>query len=272
MLGSLNSGVSGMQAFQQSLDVIGNNIANSNTSGFKSGRVDFADTFSQTLQAGGSQAMQVGTGVGTGSIANQFGQGGLNSTGINTDMAINGDGFFQVSDPVTGTKYVTRDGAFHVDAAGYLVNAGNLRVQGYTDAALTTVGDIKVDATGGTPPTATVEKFTFDNTGKLTVKPTGGNAFVRGQVLLQGFQNPQALVKCGDNLYSSVAAAGPAAQLAAAGTNGVGTLTTGSLETSNVDLTNQFATLITSQRGFQANARVITTSDEILQEVVNLKR
>jgi flagellar hook protein FlgE len=89
---------------------------------------------------------------------------------------------------------------------------------------------------------------------------------------LQNFQNPQALVKEGNNLYSGMAAAGPLAQIEAPNTNGLGTIQSGALELSNVDLTNEFASLITTQRGFQASARIITTSDEMLQEVVNLKR
>src|SRR3954471_7383129 len=104
MIQSLSSGVSGIQQFQQKLDVIGNNIANSNTLGFKTGRADFEDTFSQTL-SGGATTMQVGSGVATGSIESMFTQGTLAATGNPTDVAIDGDGFFTVRDPISGKQF-----------------------------------------------------------------------------------------------------------------------------------------------------------------------
>jgi flagellar hook protein FlgE len=275
MLRSLTCGVSGLQQFQQRLDVIGNNISNSNTIGFKAARVDFEDTFSQTLQVGPNQSMQVGTGVTTGSISNQFSQGALNNTGVATDLAVAGNGFFVVRDTASTAQYATRDGSFHLDSSGYLVTDGGLRVQGFSDAGLSTRGDIQIDATGA-PATAAagakVASFNIDTKGRVTVRLDDGTEFVRGQVLLQNFQNPQALVKNGDNLYSGFTFAGALSQNEAPGTNGLGSVQPGALEMANVDLTNEFAELITSQRGFQACARVITTSDEVLQEVVNLKR
>jgi flagellar hook protein FlgE len=275
MLRSLSSGVSGLQEFQQRLDVIGNNIANVNTNGFKEGRVDFADTFSQTLQGGGPTSMQVGTGVTTGSIRNQFTQGAISNTGVETNLAINGNGFFTVRDTVNGAIYATRDGAFKLDSDGYLVTANGLRVQGFSDAGLTTRGDIKIDTTGApanADPNAKVKSLTIGQFGEINVELDDNIPFVRGQILMQNFQNPQALLKEGDNLYAGFSFAGPLAQIEAAGTNGLGNIESGALESSNVDLTVEFADLITSQRGFQANARIITTSDEVLQEVVNLKR
>jgi len=272
MLGSLNSGVSAMQQFQGQLDVIGNNIANVNTTGYKSARVGFEDAFSQTLQAAGpGVAMQVGSGVNTGSITNQFNQGAITRTSIPSDLAISGDGFFVVRNPVSGGSFYTRAGDFHVDKDGYLTTGDGYRVQGYSDAGLTTMGDLKVDNTGG-PSTELVKNFAFTSDGKLNVTLNDGKEFVRGQVLMQKFANPQGLTKEGSNLYSASANAGPLATLAAARTNGVGEIQGGSLETSNVDLAAQFADLITTQRAFQASARIITTSDEVLQELVNLKR
>src|SRR5947207_3272735 len=116
MLRSLNSGVSGIQQFQERLDVIGNNIANSTTIAFKSGRADFADAFSETLQASSPglsgqaavPAMQIGSGVATSGIRNLFTQGVLNSTGVKSDLGIAGEGFFMVKDPVSGIEYATR--------------------------------------------------------------------------------------------------------------------------------------------------------------------
>src|SRR5437762_3222888 len=108
MLRSLDSGVSAMEQFQQQMDVIGNNVANVNTTGFKGARVDFADALSQTLQGPGpGGSMQVGTGVRTSSITNQFIQGAITQTGSQNDMAISGNGFFVVRDSTSGAEYVT---------------------------------------------------------------------------------------------------------------------------------------------------------------------
>jgi flagellar hook protein FlgE len=125
-------------------------------------------------------------------------------------------------------------------------------------------------------PAATVAGYSIDKAGNMVVRLSDNTEFVRGQILLQNFQNPQALLKMGDNLYTGFVGAGPLGgatpQSEAPNTNGLGTIQSGALELSNVDLAGEFAGLITTQRGFQANARVITTSDELLQELVNLKR
>ncbi len=313
MLRSLNSGVSAMQQFQQRMDVIGNNIANVNTTGFKGGRIDFEDAFSQTLSSGsGGVPMQIGTGVGTSSISNQFIQGSISSTGTNTDLAVSGNGFFVVRDTLSDAQFVTRDGSLHLDQSGYLTTAAGMRVQGFSDSGLTTRGDVLIDASdmqasraataqtaidaanatlATTPgdPTATadlaaaqtaltaaqnlkVASFNIDTEGKVNLRLNDGTEYVRGQVLLQTFRNPQALAKEGSNLYSGMDGAGPLSQTSAPGTSGLGTIQSGALEGSNVDLANEFSSLITTQRAFQASARIITTSDEILQELVNLKR
>ncbi len=131
MLLSLDSGVSALEQFQQQLNVIANNIANVNTVGFKAADVDFADTLSQTIGSNAAGSMQVGTGVTTSSITNDFSTpGSLNATGRQTDLAINGNGFFVVKDPTSGATYVTQDGTFSIDSSGYLVTSSGLRVQG----------------------------------------------------------------------------------------------------------------------------------------------
>jgi flagellar hook protein FlgE len=289
MLRALTSGVSGIQQFQNRLDVIGNNIANSNTIAFKAARVDFADAFSQTLQvssassSGSGQAgMQVGSGVITSSVKNVFTQGALNRTGVGTDMAIDGDGFFVVRDPVSQIEYVTRAGDFRLDSNNYLITNKGLRVQGFNAANNTAGaprGDIQIDASlapATTSPTATMTTFSIGRDGNVKVHMADGSEFMRAQILLQRFSDPQALLKEGDNLFSGIGAAGPlggATPVAAApGSNGLGGIESSALELSNVDLANEFASLIATQRGFQASARIITTSDEILQELVNLKR
>jgi flagellar hook protein FlgE len=265
-----------MQAFQQAMDVISNNIANVNTTAFKTSRTELSDSFSQQL----AQVGQVGLGVQTAKITENFSQGAVTRTGVATDLSVSGDGFFVVQDPISSVQYVTRAGNFHVDESGYLVINTGMRVQGYNDLALSSVGDIQIDA-ASRPDTAdsgaTMTGFTIGTDGKITVSLSDGSQYVRGQILMQNFANPRALTKVGQNLYSGIGAAGPLGGAtsptpAEPGTNGMGQIFSGSLELSNVDLSNEFATLITTQRAFQANARVITTSDEMLQELANLKR
>ena len=208
-------------------------------------------------------------------MQNNFNQGAISQTGVGTDLAISGDGFFVVKNPVDGSQYVTRDGAFRKDSSNYLVTSNGYRVQGYSDAGLTTIGDLQIDTTGepaSADPTATVDSYNIDANGFINVTLSDGTSFVRGQVLLQSFSDPAALAKEGNNLYSVGTAAGPLAQPAAPQSSGLGMIRSGALEMSNVDLTSEFSNLITAQRAFQANARMITTSDEVLQEVVNLKR
>lgn len=278
-----------MILFQQRMDVIGNNIANVNTTGFKSARMDFADAFSQTYRGAvvGSGAgsntdpIQVGTGVTSTAIKNQFTQGAITRTGPQTDLAISGDGFFMVEDPVSGSSYATRAGDFRLDQSYRLVTNGGFRVQGFTDAALTTEGDIVIDGTGRpstADPLATVSSYSIGRDGKVSVRLSDGSEFVRGQILMQRFSDPNALTKQSNNLYSSLLAAGPLTTgtapsgASAPGTNGLGVIESGALELSNVDLASEFSSMIVAQRSFQANARIITTSDEMLQELVNLKR
>ncbi|MCC6233754.1 MAG: flagellar hook-basal body complex protein [Verrucomicrobiales bacterium] len=288
MLRSLTSAISGLQNFQGRMDVIGNNIANVNTTGFKAGRVDFADSFSQTLRSSnpgdgdvtGTSAMQIGSGVTTGAIRNLYTQGAVARTGVKTDLAVSGEGYFVVRDPVSGTPMVTRAGDFRVDDDGYIVNNSGLRLQGYSDAALGVVGDIKIDLEGkpaGVADTVTMSDWAIDREGKINVSLSDGSQFVRGQILLQKFSDPQGLVKEGNNLYSGISAAGPlgGADSPTPGRPtlaGLGSIQSGSLELSNVDLANEFSSMITAQRAFQATARIISTSDEMLQELVNLKR
>ena len=273
MLLSMDSGVSALDQFQQQLNVIANNIANVNTVGFKSSTSDFADTFSQTMGSNATGPMQVGTGVMTSSISNDFTQGSITSTGVPTDMAINQNGFFMVKDPTTGAEYATRDGEFSVDNSGYLVTSAGMRVQGYTDAGLTTLGDIQINNTGApNGDTSAVSSYSFSTDGTVSVQLDDGTQFTRGQILLQNFSEPSQLTKEGGNLYSGTTAAGALANPSVAGTQGLGSIVTGSLEMSNVDLASQLTGLITTQRAYEANTKVVTTSDEILQDLVNLKR
>ncbi len=283
MIGSLQTGVSGLQNFQQDLEVIGNNIANVNTNGYKSATMQFADTFSQTFgNTGSGSTMQVGTGVAAASVESEFTQGTFNPTGIKSNLAIDGNGFFVVKDPSTSVSYATRDGGFKVDGSGYLVSATGYRVQGYIGAQpSTTIGDLKIDAPTAiaalndttTNPVPTLDPdWTIDSKGQINVALSDGKTGVIGQVVLQNFNNPQALQKQGNNLYFFAADAGPMATPSAPQTAGLGLLQSGQVESSNVDLAGQMAAMITAQRAFEANAKIVTTSDEVLQTLVNLKR
>jgi len=278
MLSSLSSGVSGLDSFQEQMDVIGNNIANLNTTGYKAATVDFADAFSNVLNApsggsstsSGTDPIQVGTGVSITAIDNNWTQGAIGSTGISSDLAVSGNGFFTVRDTITGNDYVTRDGTFTVDANGYLISANGDRVQGYTDSSLSTLGDIKINITGS-PSTSPMVSYNVDAQGNVNVTQADGTTFVRGQVLLTSFQDPQKLINQGNNLYSNLAEAGPGTA-AAPGSSGLGNIHAGALELSNVDLSTEMANLITAQRAFEANSKIITTSNEVLQTLTNMKQ
>ena len=274
MLNSLNTGVSGMQNAQLRMNIIGDNISNITTPGFKASRLASEDSFVQTLAAQANSQIQVGSGVTASSTGYDMSTGASTDTGVPTDLAISGNGFFTVKD-AAGTEYATRSGAFlRNPTTGVLENNDGLAVQGYSDASLTTAGSVVIDASSPpstTSPTATMSGFEIQTNGKILVKMSDGTSFVRGQILLTNYRNPQALQRVGSNLFSGLAQAGADAAKAP-GTAGYGEVKANALETSNVDLTGEFSDLITTQRAFQANARMITTSDELLQDMINLKR
>lgn len=274
MLSSLSAGVSGLENFQQDMDVIGNNIANLNTTAFKAGVVDFANAFSNTLQGASATtpAMQVGTGVGIAAIGSNWTSGGLTNTGVPSNLALSGsgNGYFEVVDPVTHAQYLTQDGTFSVNASGFLVTATGDYVQGY-EAGGTTLGNIQV-TTDPSKTGVSISSYTIDSQGNINVSQSDGSTYVSGQVLLQNVQAPQMMVSQGNNLYSNWEAAGPNSALGVPGSGGLGTIQSGYLESSNVDLSNEMANLITAQRAFEANSKIITTSNEVLQTLVNMKQ
>ncbi|MFP4285604.1 MAG: flagellar basal-body rod protein FlgF [Desulfovermiculus sp.] len=426
---ALYSGVSGLNANSNSMNVIGNNLSNSQTTGFKAERSLFSDMLASEV-ASASGSSQIGRGVGLSTVDREFSQGSFKDTGINTDMAIDGDGFFMVSDPdQEGTKY-TRDGSFRFDDEGNLVNASGYRVQGYDidedGNAGGQLNDIHADLSGSIEPSATTEAsfatnlnqdaeeiaggFSIDDpnassnfsasvnvydslgtshqdtiyftktgeneweynvtvpedevdsgldtggglarvadgtlefdddgsfdsgtagtdgsitdniittvnlpwnngsvdnqpldialdlsqySGESTLVSKSQNGFASGtledvsvdedgiitgaysngqsrdlaQVGLAKFANPNGLLQDGNNLFTETQASG----LASVGPpgSGAGTIRSNSLEQSNVDIAEQFSDMIVTQRAYQANSRTITTSDEMLQEVINLKR
>lgn len=441
MMRSLFAGVSGLQNHQTRMDVVGNNISNVNTYGFKKGRVTFKDMISQSLSGaakpqedrGGINPQQVGLGMQVATIDTIHTQGALQVTGVNTDLAIQGEGFF--IEKKGNSSYYTRNGAFSLDKNGYLVNPSNgYKVQGWNavlnpetgmmelntaagvedliipvgskdpahatqntkffcnlqknsdthQADLTiydstgiprqlratfnrtdvnrwdmvieipeaTEGSVSVSAgdpveNGGNntfqlvfndagslisvsdgtntqtegvlmpnvsftytgtdgevnqtinltmgevglfngitqfeSPSTTkaieqdgytmgmLEGFSFDDSGQITGVFTNGNRKTLGQVALAKFANAGGLEKAGDTLFVESNNSG-AANIGVAAAEGRGSIKSGTLEMSNVDLSEQFTDMIVTQRGFQANARTITTADQLLQEVIALKR
>ena len=294
LIGTMGSGVSALRTFMKGLEVIGNNIANVNTTSFKASEAKYSDSFSNILQrsapstanTSNTPAAGVGTGVQLAGITTNYSQGSLASTGRDTDLGVSGSGFFHVKNPVDGAEYATRAGDFRWTDDGYLVTtAQGFRVQGSvkssaTATTLDSVGDIKL----GTPPPGTQrQSVTIDRSGNVVEFYSDGTSATTNRLLLQNFNDTSALVKEGGNLYSGLIAAGPlgaaagSSDLTAAGANnpgenGLGNIQSGTLELSNVDLTDQFANLITTQRSFQAGSRLITVSDGILEDIVNLKQ
>lgn len=284
LIGTLTSGVSAMRSFTKGLEVIGDNIANVNTVGFKGSRASYSDNFSNTLRGSSPSngatpnmsSTQVGNGVRIAGVSANYGQGGLTTTGVGSDLGISGNGFFRVVNSVDGQEYASRAGNFRFDDQGYMVTSEGYRVQGLTGTPPTAVGDIRLNQT---PPAGTeLQSYSIDRLGNVVEFYSDGSSVTTNRLLLQNYSDPSALQKAGNNLYTNFAAAGPigGAALSAAnngpGENGLGTIESGTLELSNVDLTEQFANMITTQRSFQASARLVTVSDTLLEDIVNLKR
>lgn len=280
------SGISGLKNFQTKLDVIGNNIANVNTYGFKKGRTVFKDLISQSVAGasapggnrGGINPKQVGLGAQIAAIDTLHTSGSSQFTGNTLDLAIAGDGFFQIGD-VNGTTIediqYTRAGNFYMDQAGDLVDGNGKFLVGVKGSVDSTTGAI-------TPPTTftTYTKINIPTTSKsMSIAQDGAVTYVdetgklqySGHLILAKFPNPGGLDKVGSNYYKNSTNSGVATANIAT-KSGIGEVQSGFLEMSNVDLSEEFTEMIVAQRGFQANTRIITTSDEILQELVNLKR
>lgn len=266
MLRSLFTGISGLRAHQQMLDVTSNNIANVNTVGFKSSSTVFEDTLSQTISGagaptatkGGTNPTQVGLGVQLAGTATNFTQGSNQYTGRTSDLMINGDGFFVMSNG--GQQTFTRAGSFNLDSNGHLVSPDGSIVQ--------SAGGGNLDLTALN--SGAYKSWSVSSTGVVNGVDAAGATTPLGTVAIATFANPGGLNKVGDSQYTSSANSG-AAQIGAPSSGGRGSLTPGYLEMSNVDLASELTNLIISERGFQANSRVITTSDEVLQSLISLK-
>lgn len=257
MIRSLFSGVSGLRNHQTRMDVLSNNISNVNTTGFKAGRANFQDGLNQLLRSGGASRnpMQAGTGINTASIGNDMGQGALQNTGRTLDLAIQGEGFFNVTDGTT--EYLSRDGAFFVDAAGNLVNSLGYQLQDINLGNGTQIAELSISPDGHIVG-RTVGSDTDD---------------IDAQIEISTVPNPEGLKKVGNSLYlANTETSGDVVTGNTPGESGAGTIESGYLEMSNTDLSTEFTTMITTQRGYQANSRVITVSDTLLEELIQLKR
>ncbi|APH22160.1 TPA: flagellar hook-basal body complex protein [Clostridium botulinum] len=345
MLRSMYSGISGLKAQQTKLDIVGNNIANANTTAFKSQSIRFQDMLSQNMSSatgpsanlGGTNPRQVGLGVQVAGIFTKFTTGNMQTTGRNLDMAVDGPGFFIVGkgDITSQTSIITestgdaqagsidgknstmdisftRDGSFTLDDEGNLLTSDGFRIMGYAMADGTSTslvydagtGEAKmafVDADSKALKAADdskkliplripdeidvdgkkvrVQSFSIDKDGLLVASLVNGKSAALGQVAMASFKNEGGLEKMGKNLYKNSANSGEAIIRTPRGTaeenrndKGYGDMLNGMIEMSNVDLAEEFTEMIVANRAFQACGKMITTGDEILQELVNLKR
>lgn len=261
MIRALWTSASGMEAQQMNLDVIANNLANVNTSGFKKSSIQFQEMMYDTNRAPGasttdSSTTPTGAQVGYGSkpVATErnFSQGNLQQTGNTYDVGIQGQGFYKVTMP-DGTNAYTRDGAFIVNADGQLVTN-----QGY-----------QVTGVGQIDPKATNVAIASDG----TISATINNAAVKiSPITISTFANPQGLNSLGSNLFAETAASGNAVDGQTPGTNGLGTLAQGYVETSNVQVVEEMVQMIQAQRAYEINSKAIQTSDQMMQMANNLRQ
>src|SRR6204780_3571419 len=263
MLRALYTAASGMSAQQLNLDNIANNLANSSTSGFYARRLQFADLIYQNIIMPGAAATQQTTvaaglqvGLGTMPAASEVvqTQGNFSSTGNPLDIAIQGLGFFQVTMPDGSIAY-TRGGSFHLDAQGNIVTANGNPLQ----------PSIAV------PPSAT--SITIGTDGTVSVTQSGQTAAQQvGSIQLAMFPNPGGLNSVGNNLYLATTASGDPIVGAPGASEGLGTLQQGMLEQSNVDIVSEFVQLIVAQRAYESNSKVVTSADQMLQDLAQMGR
>lgn len=260
MLKSLTTAATGMIAQQNYLDVISNNIANVNTTGFKKSRVEFQDLLSQAVKTPGAMinqgtfqpvGIEIGLGVKTAATTRVFTQGVAISTGRNLDISIEGDGFLQIMKE-DGTLAYTRDGSLKMDSMGQLCTTDGLLVQPQTTI----------------PRDASEINITQD--GNISVK-TGSDTTqqIVGQLQLVKFQNPSGLLSIGHNLYVETPGSGNPIQ-DTPGQNGMGLINQGFLEGSNVQIVDELISLIKAERAFESNSKIINASSDILKQTNQL--
>lgn len=271
MLGALYTGITGVSAAQESLNVISNNVANVSTTAYKSETASFATIYSETVSAlGGQSGNEKGTGVQVVELNACWEQGSIESTNNNTDMAISGDGFFGVSDGTT--TYYTRAGSFSFDENYNLVNSSGYVVQGFVCDSSTGLPDTSA-STDITIPSG-YSDIQIEEDGVITgLNEATGERENLFQVALFDFPNEDGLKKLSGSMYEQTTSSGdPIVAAGSVSGDGVGTIEINSLESSNVDMATEFVDLIVAQKAFQANSRVISTSADLLDEVLNIVR
>jgi flagellar basal-body rod protein FlgG len=257
MIRSLWISKTGLDAQQMQMDVISNNLANVSTSGFKKSRAVFEDLLYQNIRQAGSQSsqqsqlpsgLQLGTGVKPVATERIFTQGNLQQTSNDKDVAIQGQGFFQILLP-DGTTAYTRDGSFQVDSQGQLVTASGFPVQ----------PSITIPANA--------QSLSIGRDGVVSITTPNSTATTQvGQIQLATFINPAGLQAKGENLYVETTASGNP-NTNTPGTNGAGLLSQGYVETSNVNVVEELVSMIQTQRAYEINSKAITTSDQMLQKL-----
>ncbi len=257
MMNSLWIAKTGMTAQQTQLDVISHNLANVSTTGFKRNRAEFQDLIYQNLRQVGAQTtegnqlptgLHLGLGVNVVATSRNFTQGGLQQSGNNLDVAINGDGFFEITLP-DGTTGYTRDGSFQLDAQGRIVTSGGLPV-----------------APGITVPAGT-KSISISENGEVSAIVAGSVApQPLGSLSMSSFVNSAGLQPVGQNMFKESAASG-APQQGTPGTNGLGIVRQGFLETSNVNVVEELVNMIQTQRAYEMNSKAIQTSDQMLAKL-----
>jgi flagellar basal-body rod protein FlgG len=262
MMQSLYTGSTGMLGMQTQIDTTANNIANVNTIAFKKSRAEFADLMYKVMQYAGTSTsdvtksptgIEVGLGVRPTAINKIFSEGTLKQTDNQLDIAITGQGFFKLELP-DGSEVYSRNGAFKVDQDGTMVNADGYKL----------IPEVVI------PEDAT--NISIGTDGTITVVQAGQTQATQiGQILLTSFINPAGLHSMGDNLYVETDSSGQPVD-DTPGVNGLGILRQGFVELSNVQLVVELTDLITGQRAYDANSKIITTSDEMLQTTNSLKR
>ena len=262
---TLYTAATGMESLETKLDVIANNLANVNTVGFKKDRANFEDLFYRNEVLPGAEdsqgqltavGIQVGLGSRVSSVQSDFTQGAFQQTGGEFDLAIEGNGFFRIDDPATGQPLYTRAGNFSVNANNALV-LGSASLGRLIDPPI----NFSPDNRG----------VVFSPDGVVSERAADGTLQQLSNIQLAYFQNPEGLLKLGDNLYSATEASG-AEQVGVPGQDGLGLIRQTALEASNVEPVQELIDLITTQRAFELNSQTVQAGDQILELVANLRR
>ena len=292
MMSGMYAAISGLDAHQTMLDVTANNLANVDTIGYKAQSAQFSDELSQLIQAGtaangfsaGTNPLQVGLGTQIGSIDNVMTPGGVESTGNATNVAIQGTGWLRVANgnvsatpPTFDATQYTQAGDLTFNASGYLCTQTGQFVLGYGAQQNASTGQYSPVTTGTNPANNPIvvppgsTNVTIGPDGSVNYQTPAGATVTAGYISLSTFPNQAGLQRNGGSLWSATAASG-AETPGQPGTAGFGQTISGELEQSNVDMGTEFSNMIEAERGYQANASTITTADQMMQTVVQMKQ